>query len=101
MINANTGSHLTADPEKMQWWTQTTKRFGISVELAVEAAQMGFDEVQYDYVRSTDGNVGVAPSALPTPRKTAPGSRRTAPARPAALKPLGAKLVVDTFGYAS
>ena len=66
MINANTGK-IWRDPEKMGWVDPNHESvWDYNIALAVEAARMGFDEVQYDYVRfPTDGNVGVAQFSLP------------------------------------
>ena len=103
VINANTGN-IWRDPEKMGWVDPNHEAvWDYNIALAVEAAQMGFDEVQYDYVRfPTDGNVGVAQFSLPNTEENRTAAiagllQRTQ----AALKPLGAKLGVDTFGYAS
>jgi hypothetical protein len=103
VINANTGK-IWRDPEKMGWVDPNHEAvWDYNIALAVEAAQMGFDEVQYDYVRfPTDGNVGVAQFSLPNTEENRLAAiagllQRTQ----AALKPLGTKLGVDTFGYAS
>lgn len=72
-----------------------------NIDLAVEAASFGFDEIQYDYVRfPSDGDLTVADF----------GREYTAEARQAAitgfltqsrdtLKPKGIKLGADIFGY--
>ena len=103
VINANTGK-IWRDPEKMGWVDPSHDPvWDYNIALAVEAAQMGFDEVQYDYVRfPTDGNVGVAQFALPNTEENRLAAiagllQRTQ----AALKPLGTKLGVDVFGYAA
>ena len=103
VINANTGN-IWRDPEKMGWVDPNHEQvWDYNVALAVEAARMGFDEVQYDYVRfPTDGNVRVAQFSLPNTEENRSAAiagllRRTQ----AALKPLGTKLGVDIFGYAS
>ena len=91
VINANTGN-IWRDPEKMGWVDPNHEAvWDYNVELAVEAARMGFDEVQYDYVRfPTDGNVGVAQFSLPNTEENRLAAiagllQRTQ----AALKPLG------------
>ena len=103
VINANTGN-IWRDPEKMGWVDPNQEPvWDYNVALAVEAARMGFDEVQYDYVRfPTDGNVGVAQFSLPNTEENRTAAiagllQRTQ----AALKPFGTKLGVDVFGYAS
>ena len=103
VINANTGN-IWRDPEKMGWVDPNHEQvWDYNVALAVEAARMGFDEVQFDYVRfPTDGNVGVAQFSLPNTEENRTAAiagllQRTQ----AALKPFGTKLGVDVFGYAS
>ncbi len=103
VINANTGN-IWRDPEKMGWVDPNHEQvWDYNVALAVEAARMGFDEVQFDYVRfPTDGNVSVAQFALPNTEENRTAAiagllQRTQ----AALKPLGTKLGVDVFGYAA
>ncbi len=103
VINANTGK-IWRDPEKMGWVDPNHESvWDYNIALAVEAARMGFDEVQYDYVRfPTDGNVGVAQFSLPNTEENRTAAiagllQRTQ----AALKPLGTKLGVDVFGYAA
>ena len=103
VINANTGK-IWRDPEKMGWVDPNYEAvWDYNVALAVEAARMGFDEVQYDYVRfPTDGNVGVAQFSRPnTEENRTAAITRLLQRTQAALKPLGTKLGVDTFGYAS
>ena len=72
-----------------------------NIELAVEAAGLGFDEIQYDYVRfPSDGNLAAADF----------GQEYTGEARENAilefltrshdaLAPTGVKLAADIFGY--
>ena len=73
-----------------------------TVELAVEAARLGFDEVQFDYVRfPSDGDLSTADFG---PRPVTPDTRSTAIAgflgmAGDALKPTGAKVAADVFGY--
>jgi len=73
-----------------------------TVELAVEAATLGFDEVQFDYVRfPSDGDLTTADFG---PRLVTPETRSGAIAGFLALAgdgldPTGAKLAVDVFGY--
>ena len=103
MINANTGN-IWRDPEKMGWVDPNYKQvWDYNVALAVEAAHMGFDEVQFDYVRfPTDGNVGVAQFALPNSEENRTAAIAGLLQRAhSALKPLGTKLGVDVFGYAA
>lgn len=91
------------DPEGMAWVDPNTRgAWDYNTALAIEAARLGFDEVQFDYVRfPTDGNVGTAQFALANTQenRTAAiaGLLRQAQA---ALKPLKVKLAADIFGYA-
>jgi hypothetical protein len=71
-----------------------------NIDLAVEAAELGFDEIQYDYIRfPSDGDLRVADFG---PNYTEDG--RVAAiveflrASRAALEPTGAMLAVDIFG---
>lgn len=67
----------------------------------MEAAKLGFDEVQFDYLRfPCDGKVGRARYS----QESTEESRRTAIAgflarARGALKPYQVKLAVDIFGY--
>ena len=72
-----------------------------NIAIAVEASQQGFDEVQFDYVRfPTDGNVDGAVFSQPSTQETRQSAIQgfLAKARQA-LRPLGVKLGIDTFGY--
>jgi hypothetical protein len=103
VINANTGK-IWRDPEEMGWVDPNRESvWDYNIALAVEAAHMGFDEVQYDYVRfPTDGNVSVAQFSLPnTEENRIAAIAGLLQSTHAALKPLGTKLGVDVFGYAS
>ena len=69
--------------------------------LAVEAAQLGFDEIQFDYVRfPTDGQISRATFAVENTEATrlAAITGFLAKAR-AALAPYQVKLAADVFGY--
>jgi len=74
-----------------------------NVAVAVEAAQQGFDEIQFDYVRfPTDGEM----SAVQFSREATPEARRDAiigllKRIRTALKPHGVKVAADIFGYTS
>jgi hypothetical protein len=101
--SAHTGG-IWRDPEKMGWVDPNYEPvWDYNVALAVEAARMGFDEVQYDYIRfPTDGNIGAAQFSQPNTQENRMAAiagllQRTQKA----LKPYGTKLGVDVFGYAS
>lgn len=90
------------DPEGMGWVDPyRSEVWAYNAALAAEAAALGFDEVQLDYVRfPTDGSVGQARFAQPgtfESRVTAiTGLLRTVKE---ALQPTGVKLGADVFGY--
>lgn len=82
------------NPMKQELWAANT-------ELAVEAANLGFDEIQFDYVRfPTDGDLSTmdfgADSTEANREKTITGFVDYAWQR---LIPTGAKLSADIFGY--
>ncbi len=82
------------DPYRQEAWVYTAA-------LAAEAAALGFDEVQLDYVRfPTDGNVGGARFAQTSTYEGRVGAitglMKTVRQ---ALAPYGVKLGADVFGY--
>ena len=102
VTDASTGS-IWRDSEKMGWVDPNQEPvWDYNVALAVEAARMGFDEVQFDYVRfPTDGNVSGAQFSRPNTEENRTAAiagllERTK----TALQPFGTKLGVDVFGYA-
>ena len=103
VTHAGTGG-IWRDPEGMGWVDPNHAQGGdYAVALAVEAARMGFDEIQFDYVRfPTDGNIGAALFA----RDNTEENRTAAIAgllkqAHDALKPRRVKLAADVFGYAA
>jgi hypothetical protein len=72
------------------------------VDVAVAAAQAGFDEIQFDYVRfPSDGDVSAMrfPGSHPQPMNaTVPAFLRYARAR---LHPLGVRISADVFGLSA
>jgi len=72
-----------------------------NIELALEAASLGFDEIQYDYVRfPSDGDLTVADFGREYTQATRSGAitefmRRSYDA----IKPTGAKFAADLFGF--
>lgn len=83
-----------ADPFKEEVWDY-------NVAIAREAARLGFDEVQFDYIRfPTDGAVSAAVFSRPVTEETREQAILGFLTRARqALSPLGVKLAVDTFGY--
>ena len=82
------------DPFKEEAWDYP-------IAVATEAALMGFDEIQFDYLRfPTEGTLGAARYAKPSTQ----ASRIEAVAAflvraHTTLAPIGASLAVDLFGY--
>jgi len=99
--DADTGG-LWLDQEGLAWADPFREEvWGYNIALAVEAAKLGFNEVQFDYLRfPSDGKVKRARYS----RESTAESRRAAivgflaRAREA-LAPYRVKLAVDVFGY--
>jgi hypothetical protein len=85
-----------ADPNYHATWDY-------NVALAEEAANMGFNEVQFDYVRfPTDGSINRATFALEnTQEKRTAAITGLLMRAKAALTPRNVKLSADVFGYTS
>lgn len=82
------------DPSREEVWAY-------NIALAVEAAQLGFDEIQFDYVRfPTDGQISRATFAVENTedKRKAAITAFLAKAREA-LAPYPVKLAADVFGY--
>ncbi|MDO8690671.1 MAG: putative glycoside hydrolase, partial [Dehalococcoidia bacterium] len=99
--NRRTGG-LWTDNEGLAWTDPFQPEvWDYNIAIAVEAAQKGFDEIQFDYVRfPTDGDVDGAVFSQPSTQETRQYAIQgfLAKARQA-LKPMGVKLGIDTFGY--
>jgi len=85
------------------WTNPYDKRvWKYNVDVAVQAAKLGFDEIQFDYVRfPSDGDLSLIryPGAHTQPMGwTIPMFLRYARSR---LKPLGVRLSVDVFGLSA
>ncbi len=92
------------DKEDLAWVDPFTKEvIDYNIALAVEAAQNGFDEIQFDYVRfPTDGEL----STVRFSREATPEAREKAITQflrrmREALKPYRVKVAADIFGYTS
>lgn len=72
-----------------------------NIELAHEAAMLGFDEIQYDYVRfPTDGDLSRVEYGLPNTQENRQNSVEKFLQRSReALMPTGVRLSADIFGY--
>ncbi len=91
------------DPAGLAWLNPYDRRvWRYVVEVAAAAAKVGFDEIQFDYVRfPSDGDIGsiVYPMSRREPKERtierflAYASRR--------LKPLGVRVSADLFGLAA
>ena len=85
------------------WTNPYDKRvWKYNVDIAVEAAKLGFDEIQFDYVRfPSDGDISqiVYPGTKPQPMGwTIPLFLKYARER---LKPLGVRISADVFGLSA
>ncbi len=104
--NPSVGVHnqygsLWFDRKRMTWLDPYNPESWRYIHLiSLEAAKIGFDEIQYDYIRfPTDGALGIM-------RFSKPYSRRAASAALVSflrearqlLNPLGAKISIDVFG---
>ncbi|MBE3577232.1 MAG: putative glycoside hydrolase [Limnochordales bacterium] len=80
------------DPGRAEVWQY-------QVDIAEEALQLGFDEVQFDYVRfPTDGDVSNMRSVVPEDRRVAAIGGFLAYARQR-LAPYGRPISADVFGF--
>jgi hypothetical protein len=101
-VKTDTGE-LWLDREELPWLEPFHPEvWDYNVALAVEAAQRGFDEIQFDYVRfPTDGRLSSIaysrPIDEPAVRKSAINGLLAKAKK--ALEPYDAKLAVDVFGY--
>lgn len=99
--NGHTGG-LWVDNEGLAWTDPFQPEvWDYNIAIAREAAEKGFDEVQFDYIRfPTDGDVNGAVFSQPSTEETRQAAIRGFLTRARqALQPLGVKLAVDTFGY--
>ena len=101
-IDGSTGG-LWLDREKLPWLEPFHEAvWDYNIALAVEAAQRGFDEVQFDYVRfPTDGSISRIAYSQDS---EVPGARSRAitgflARAHTALEPYPTRLAVDVFGY--
>jgi len=92
--DANKAGWVEADFEEVQDY---------NIAVAVEAAEMGFDEIQYDYVRfPSDGALGRARLSMENNQDNRVNAIATFLARSKeALAPYGVKVAADVFGYVS
>ncbi|MCB0169202.1 MAG: hypothetical protein KDJ97_01515 [Anaerolineae bacterium] len=98
-----TSGQLWLDGENLPWLEAFQEGvWDYNIALAVEAAERGFDEIQFDYVRfPTDGNlssIDYSRDQVDAEVRTAAISGFLAKAK-AALTPYNVKLAADVFGY--
>ncbi len=101
VIDSATGQ-IWRDREKLGWVDPSQEDvWDYNIALAVEAAQLGFDEIQFDYVRfPTDGAISRATFAIANTEedRLAAITGFLARARQA-LAPYNVKVAADVFGY--
>jgi hypothetical protein len=101
IIDTATGG-IWHDQEGMGWIDPNREgAWDYNVALALEAAEYGFDEVQFDYVRfPTDGNVRGAMYSQPNTYDNRVAAISGILGRAGAvLRPRGVKVSADVFGY--
>src|SRR5262245_20369339 len=91
------------DPAGLAWLNPYDKRvWTYVVDVAAAAAKVGFDEIQFDYVRfPSDGDLGsiVYPTSRREPKQRTIERFLTYASR--RLKPLGVRVSADLFGLAA
>jgi hypothetical protein len=84
-------------------WVNPLKKalYQPNVDLAVETAEMGFDEIQYDYIRFPDGDLAGADfgKAYDNVDKRIAAVTTLLKMTRDALRPMGVKLSADVFGW--
>lgn len=111
MLSAGSPALAIKRPDGSRWltsgglgWTNPYDKrvWKYNVDIAVQAARLGFDEIQFDYVRfPSDGDLSQIryPGAHAQPMGwTIPYFLKYAQSR---LKPLGVRLSVDVFGLSA
>lgn len=94
-----TNGELWRDREKLHWVDPFKKEvWNYNIDLAIEAAQNGFDEVQFDYVRFPD-SAGVAFSMPSTEENRTKAISEFLSEAKRRLIPYNVFLSADIFGY--
>jgi LysM repeat protein len=100
-VKTNTGE-LWQDREQLHWTDPFLKPvWDYNIQIATETAKIGFDEIQFDYVRfPTSSQAGVPHFSQEVTKQTrvAAITGFLSVAR-GQLNPLGVKIAADTFGY--
>ena len=101
VTDSETGA-IWRDREVLGWVDPTREEvWDYNIALAVEAAQKGFDEIQFDYVRfPTDGAIHQATYSVENTKENRQAAITGFLAKTReALAPYDVKLAVDVFGY--
>lgn len=101
VLNNQTGD-LWRDMNGVSWVNPMVHElWEANSDLAVEAAELGFDEIQYDYVRfPTDGDLSTTDYGLENTQGNRENSiHKLLKMTREKLLPTGAKLSADVFGY--
>ena len=101
VLNNQTGD-LWRDMNGVAWVNPMVhKLWEVNTDLALEAANLGFDEIQYDYIRfPTDGDLSTTDFGIPNTQETREASiTKFLEMSRKKLLPTGAKVSADVFGY--
>lgn len=101
VLNNQTGD-LWRDMNGVAWVNPMSHElWEANTDLALEAAQRGFDEIQFDYVRfPTDGDLSTMDFGLTNDQETRQRSiEKFLKMAQEKVQPTGAKLSADVFGY--
>lgn len=95
----HSGGAIYSDREKLAWTDPFDKEvWNYNIAIAVEAARLGFDEIQFDYVRFPAGN-GLAYSAANTMANRIEAITGFLAEARKQLAPYNVFLAADIFGY--
>ena len=101
VLNNQTGD-LWRDMNGVAWVNPMVhKLWEVNTDLALEAATLGFDEIQYDYIRfPTDGDLSTTDFGIPNTQESREASiTKFLEMSRKKLLPTGAKVSADVFGY--
>jgi len=101
VLNSQTGD-LWRDMNGVSWVNPMVHElWEANSDLAVEAAELGFDEIQYDYVRfPTDGDLSTTDFGIENTQENRENAiHKLLKMTREKLLPTGAKLSADVFGY--
>jgi len=101
VLNSQTGD-LWRDMNGVSWVNPMVHElWEANSDLAVEAAELGFDEIQYDYVRfPTDGDLSTTDFGIENTQENRENAiLKLLKMTREKLLPTGAKLSADVFGY--